>query len=42
VRKRVLLELVGGQWYIVEYEVEGMPSLESVRHRPGNLRNMGI
>jgi sugar phosphate isomerase/epimerase len=38
-----LLEKSGGtQWYIVEYEVEGMPPLESVKHCLENLRNMGM
>jgi len=38
-----LLEKVGKtQWYVVEYEVEGMPPLESVRHCPENLRKMGM
>jgi hypothetical protein len=32
----------GTQWYIVEYEVEGMPPLESVRHCLENLRDMGM
>jgi hypothetical protein len=42
VRKRVLLEIVGTQWHILEYEVEGMPPLESVKHCLENLRNMGM
>ncbi len=38
-----LLEKVGRtQWYIVEYEVEGMPPLESVGHCLENLRRMGM
>ncbi len=38
-----LLDKVGKtRWYIVEYEVEGMPPLESVRHCLENLRKMGM
>ena len=38
-----LLDKVGKtEWYIVEYEVEGMPPLESVRHCLENLRRMGM
>jgi sugar phosphate isomerase/epimerase len=36
------LETRGGtEWYIVEYEVEGMPALDSIRHCLQNLRKMG-
>jgi len=38
-----LLEKGGGtQWHIVEYEVEGMPPLDSVKHRLDSLHKMGI
>ena len=38
-----LLEKIGGtQWYIVEYEVEGMPPLESVKRCLENLHKMGM
>jgi len=38
-----LLEKTGGtQWYIVEYEVQGMPALDSVKHCLENLRKMGM
>jgi len=37
-----LLETSGGtEWYIVEYEVEGMPPLDSVKRCLENLRKMG-
>jgi sugar phosphate isomerase/epimerase len=37
-----LLEKTGGtDWYIVEYEVEGVPALEGVSRCLRNLRNMG-
>jgi hypothetical protein len=44
-RKEVfaLLEKSGGtEWYIVEYEVEGIPPLESVKRCPENLHKMGM
>jgi hypothetical protein len=38
-----LLEKSGGmQWHIVEYEVEGMPPLDSFKRRLDNLHEMGI
>ena len=38
-----LLAKAGGtQWYIVEYEIEGMPPLESVKRCLENLRKMGM
>jgi sugar phosphate isomerase/epimerase len=37
-----LLEKSGGtEWYIVEYEVEGVPPVEGVRRCLENLRKMG-
>ncbi len=37
-----LLEKSGGtEWYIVEYEVEGMPPLQSIQRCLENLRKMG-
>jgi sugar phosphate isomerase/epimerase len=38
-----LLEKSGGtEWYIVEYEVEGMPPLGSVKRCLENLHKMGM
>ncbi len=37
-----ILEKQGAtEWYIVEYEIEGMPALDSVNHCLQNLRKMG-
>ena len=37
-----LCETVGGtKWYIVEYEIEGVPALEAVEKCLGSLRKMG-
>ncbi len=38
-----LLEKNGGtEWYIVEYEVEGVPAQEGIEHCLQNLRKMGV
>jgi sugar phosphate isomerase/epimerase len=37
-----MLEKAGGtEWYIVEYEVEGVPAIEGIKHCLENLRKMG-
>ncbi len=37
----ILEEQGATEWYIVEYEIEGMPAMESVDHCLKNLRKMG-